>query len=171
MKIFKCHFSIDFCLPEQGFILSVLAADNYAKACKDNKIDVVNGFFFRPLDARTRLEVLNSPFSSSSATKRLRLYLKDAPFDSSAFTAHGFRAGCAITLLLNCSPDEVQSHCRWASDRVFAHYTKLDKISRLEVSAVGLREGVSGSHKNLEADSAAAFYRRLNSVSSPSRAF
>ena len=92
--------------------------------------------------------------------------------DATFLTAHGFRAGCAITLLLlDCSPEEVKAHCRWASERVFSHYTKLEKVSRLEDSAAVLREGVVAGPGPSRADSAAAFYDMLNSGCDQERAF
>ena len=42
---------------------------------------------------------MNSPFSSSAAEARLKLYLKEMGADDGE-TLHGFRAGCAITLAL-----------------------------------------------------------------------
>ena len=159
-------------IPEDPDLCPVRAVDAYVRHCKEHDVDVVNGFLFRPLDARLHDKVLAAPFSSSAATKRLRLYLRDAPFDSSALTAHGFRAGCAITLLLlDCSPDDVKTHCRWASDRVFSHYTKLGKVTRLETSAAVLRDGVSSVDGPSLADSAAEFYTLLNSGRQQSRAF
>ena len=159
-------------IPEDPDLCPVRAVDTYVRHCKESGVDVVNGFLFRPLDARSRGKVLATPFSSSAATKRLRFYLRNAPFDSSALTAHGFRAGCAITLLLlDCSPEDVKTHCRWASDRVFSHYTKLGKVTRLETSAAVLRDGVSSASGTSLADSAAAFYTRLNSGRQQSHAF
>ena len=159
-------------VPEDPDLCPVRAVDVYVGHCKDAGIDVINGYLFRPLDSRSRQVVMASPFSSSSATKRLRLYLRNASFDASSFTAHGFRAGCAITLLLlDCSPDDVKTHCRWASDRVFSHYTKIGKVSRLETSAAVLRDGVSATGGSAPADAAAEFFTLLNSGQQQSRAF
>ena len=159
-------------IPEEPDLCPVRAVDAYVRFCRENGLDVVNGYLFRPLEPRARRSVLSTPFSSSSATKRLRLYLRDAPFDSSSLTAHGFRAGCAITLLLlDCSPEDVKTHCRWASDRVFSHYTKLGKVSQLETSAAALRQGVSSEGGQSAADAKAEFYSLLNSGQQQSPAF
>lgn len=158
-------------VPEELALCPVRAVEEYVDLCKLNGIDVVNDFLFRPLKMSPSGPAPATPFSSSNATKRLRLYLKNAPFDSSTFTAHGFRAGCAITLLLlDCSPEAVKSHCRWASDRVFSHYTKVEKVSRLEGTAAALRDGVSPAGVR-SADDVAEFYSALNSDPLRSRAF
>ena len=159
-------------IPEDPELCPVQAVDAYVRHCNENSVDVINGFLFRPVDARAHGKVLQAPFSSSAATKRLRFYLRDAPFDSSALTAHGFRAGCAITLLLlDCSPEDVKTHCRWASDRVFSHYTKLGKVTRLETSAAVLRDGVSSTGGLPLADAMGEFYTFLNSGRRQSPAF
>ena len=75
-------------------------------------------------------------------------------------------------LLLGASPDEVKGHCRWASDRVFRHYTKLHKVSRLSGSAALLRDGISSDDSGTSlADDAALFYQSMNSGQMQSRAF
>ena len=164
-------------IPEEVDLCPVRAVDSYVSQCRDNGLDLLDGHLFRPLDASSRSFAVDTPFNSSAATRRLRLHLRHAPFDTSSFTAHGFRAGCAITLLLlDCSPDDVKAHCRWASDRVFSHYTKLHKVSRLETSAETLRRGVvsspsPSSSSPCDADAAAAFYARLNDSVSVHRAF
>ena len=161
-------------IPEDADLCPVTAIDNYVSQCRSNGLDLLDGHLFRPLDVSTRSFAVDAPFSSSSATRRLRLHLKNAPFDASSFTAHGFRAGCAITLLLlDCSPDDVKAHCRWASDHVFSHYTKLQKVSTLETSAAALRRGVvsPSTSSPSEADVAAAFYSRLNESQDVRRAF
>ena len=87
------------------------------------------------------------------------MYLPDGDF-----TAHGARAGCAITLLmLGASRENVMEHCRWATEQVCRPYTRLEKVKRLDSSARLLREGVSVSGGISEADSAAFLYDLLNS--------
>ena len=71
-------------------------------------------------------------------------------------SAHGSRAGCAITLLmLGASKDAVMEHCRWATEEVYRHYTKLEKVRRLDASARLLQSGVSVCQGVSDADSAA----------------
>ena len=78
-------------------------------------------------------------------------------------TAHGSRAGCAITLLmLGATKETVMEHCRWASARVCGHYAKLERVRRLDSSARLLQSGVSSSSGVSDADSAACLYELLN---------
>ena len=100
----------------------VAAFDRYTAACFDAGINLRDGYLFPPTFSPLHNTVRNAPFSSSAATKRLRLYLPDEDI-----TAHGSRAGAAITLLmLGASKEAVMEHCRWATDEVFRHYTKLN---------------------------------------------
>ena len=154
-------------IPEEPDLCPVSALDEYVFSCKSHGIDVLSSYLFRPLEPRRRSSLLSSPFTSSNATKRLRTYMKNGPYDVSSLTAHGLRAGCAITLLLlDCSPDEVKAHCRWASDRVFRHYTRLERVTGLESSANALRKGLSD-----HGEAKAAFYNALNNGSGFSPAF
>ena len=62
---------------------------------------------------------------------RLREYLPDVDL-----TAHGSRAGAAITLLmLGASREQTMGHCHWVLAEVFRHYTKLERVHRLDLSA------------------------------------
>jgi hypothetical protein len=102
-------------VPEEPLLCLVRALDTYVVLvfCKANGVDVVSSFLFRPTNSPRHDSVSCSVFTSYNATKRLRAYLsvKTLP-DASSFTAHGSRAGCAITLLLlGASPDDVMGHC------------------------------------------------------------
>ena len=65
--------------------------------------------------------------------------------------------------MLGASKDAVMKHCRWASAEVCRHYTKLERVRRLDSSArvlqtsVSVLGGVSGS------DTAALLYELLDS--------
>ena len=62
----------------------------------------------------------------------------------SRLTAHSSRAGAAITLLmLGASREQTMDHCRWALAEVFCHYTKLERIRQLDLSAHVLQSGVT----------------------------
>ena len=81
-------------------------------------------------------------------------------------TAHGSRAGCAITLsMLGATQEAVMEHCRWATARVCKHYTKLEQVRRLDDSARLLQRAVVPAASGVppEADSAAVLYELLNS--------
>ena len=64
------------------------------------------------------------------------------------------------------------AHCRWATERVCHHYTKLDSIRRLDDSARLLQQGVAAvSGFPSDSDSAATLYELLNSGLAQSPAF
>lgn len=161
-------------VPEEPLLCPVRALDAYVDLCRMNGVDVVNTFLFRPTKPPRHDSISSKAFSSCNATKRLRVYLSEEVLpDASSFTAHGSRAGCAITLLLlGATSDDVKGHCRWASDRVFKHYTDLHRVSRLTGSAALLRDGVTTDSTGASlADDAAAFYASLDSGIGQSRAF
>ena len=136
----------------------VAAFDRYVSACKSAGIDLRGGYLFPPTASPHHSSIRNAPFSSTAATKRLRLYLQDEDV-----TAHGSRAGAAITLLmLGASKEAVMEHCRWASAEVFRHYTKLERVRRLDSSARVLQSGVGVSGGVSDCDSAAHLYELLN---------
>ena len=119
------------------------------------------GYLFPPNLSPLHTSVRNAPFSSDAATERLRLYL---PVES--LTAHGSRAGCAITLsMLGATREAVMEHCRWATAKVCRHYAKLEKVRRLDVSARLLRRAVVSDSSDTppDADSAGFLYELLNS--------
>ena len=145
-------------VPEEPFLCPVAAFDRFVAACSAAGLDLRSGYLFRPLCRPLGMSARDVPFSSNAATRRLRFYLPD-----SDLTAHGSRAGCAITLLmLGASPEYVKDHCRWPADRVFKHYTQLDRVRRLDESARVLQSAVRLSDGVSDADSAAYLYQLLN---------
>ena len=146
-------------VPEEPSLCPVNAFDRYVDACKRASVDLLGGYLFPPTSPPHHRSIRNAPLSSSAATKRLRVYIPGEDF-----TAHGARAGCAITLLmLGASSEAVMEHCRWATEQVFRHYTKLEKVKRLDSSARLLQSGVTLSGGVSDADSAAYLYDLLNS--------
>ena len=146
-------------VPEEPSLCPVAAFDRYVGACQVAGVDLLGGYLFPPTGGPSHCGIRNAPLVSAAATKRLRAYLPGEDF-----TAHGARAGCAVTLLmLGASRDSVMEHCRWATERVCLHYTRLEKVKRLETSAGLLREGVSAAGGVSDADSAATLYSILNS--------
>lgn len=151
-------------VPECPELCPVAAFDSYVSACASGGLDLKLGYLFPPTLPPHHTSIRNAPFSSAAATKRLRIYLPDEDL-----SAHGSRAGCAITLsMLGASHEAVLAHCRWATDRICRHYTKLDRIRRLDDSSRLLQRGVatpSGSSSDLpsDADAVALLYGLLNS--------
>ena len=141
----------------------VAAFDRYVSACRahqatDPGFSLRNGYLFPPMTP-DHTSIRNVPFSSTAANKRLSHYLPGEDL-----TVHGARGGCAITLfMLGASSDAVREHCRWASEEVCRHYTKLDRVRRLDSSARLLQAGVSVAGGVSETDSAAHLYELLNS--------
>ena len=146
-------------VPEEPDLCPVAAFDRYVTACKEAHVDLKSGYLFPPLSPPRLLSIRNAPLSSTAATKRLRTYLPD-----SELTAHGARAGCAITLLmLGATNETVMEHCRWATATVARHYTKLERVRRLDASARVLQSGVVRSDGVSDSDSAALLYELLDS--------
>ena len=144
---------------EEPALCPVLAFDRYVAACRVAGLDLRRGYLFPPTASPKHLSVRDAPFSAAAATKRLRVYLPEEEL-----TAHGARSGCAITLLmLGASVESVQEHCKWASAEICRHYTKLERVRRLDSSARLLQTGVSVEGGVSDADSAAVLYELLNS--------
>ena len=67
--------------------------------------------------------------------------------------------------MLGATAESVKEHCRWATDKVFKHYTQLDRVRRLDESARVLQSAVRVSDGVSDADSAAHLYTLLNECS------
>jgi hypothetical protein len=159
-------------LPDDALMCPVRALGAYVTVCKDNGVGVLKNFLFRPTSLPRHDRVSNGPFRSTDATRRLRHYLP-VELLPSAFTAHGARAGVALTLLaLGCSSEDARNHCRWASERVFRHYTRLSNVAGLKTTAQLLRDGFTpGASGVAPVDGAAVFFDALNSGLGQSHAF
>ena len=146
-------------VPSEPSLCPVSAFDRYVSACKRESVDLTKGYLFPPTASPLHRSIRDAPLMSKVTTKRLRVYLPD-----NNFTAHGARAGCAITLfMLGATKENVMEHCRWATEQICRHYTRIEKVKRLDSSAGILRAGVSVSGGISEADSAAFLYDILNS--------
>lgn len=89
-------------------------------------IDLTKGYLFRPTTPNNCVQ--DSPFSSSAAAARLKVYVKEMK-DDIGETLHGFRSGCAITLALTgVDLSEVMEHIDWARRHTALHYLKLAKV-------------------------------------------
>ena len=97
-------------------------------------------------------------------TTHLRLLVKEIMFSRMEISSHGSRASAAITLLmLGASKEAIMEHCRWATAEVCRHYTKLERVRRLDLSACVLQTGVGVPGGVSDSDSAAHLYELLNS--------
>ena len=147
-------------ISEDPLVCPVRAFDEYVSLCQMHGINLKSGFLFPPLRLPRRDGIRNAAFCSRNATKRIRFYISEDVLPN--VSAHGVRAGCATTLLLlGASKDEVMDHCRWASERVCKQYHQLEKVSRIQGSALRLKDGFLDDSDN-SADSVAVFYNSLN---------
>ena len=159
-------------VPEEPSMDPVSALIAYVDLCKQNSCDVVHGFLFRPTFGGDHRIIRNRPFTSQAANERLAFYCKSLGLPSD-LRVHGHRAGCALTLrLLGVSKEEVMGHCRWSSERVFEHYTKVDRINRIKGSVLALKSSfVRDGAGTCKADAATAFYASMDAGEGFSRAF
>ena len=136
----------------------VAAFDRYVSECATAGVCLRDGYLFPPTLSLHHQSIRSAPLSSTVATKRLREYLPDEDL-----TAHGSRAGAAITLLLlGASRERTMEHCHWASVEVFRHYPRLERVRRLDSSARVLQSGVAVAGGVSESDSAAHLCVLLN---------
>ena len=71
---------------------------------------------------------MDSPFGSSTAEARLKVYLNEMGADDGE-TLHGFRAGCAITLALTGADiAEIMDHVGWTRRHTAHYYLQLAKV-------------------------------------------
>ena len=139
-------------------ICPVAGIETYVAICSELAIDLSKGYLFRPTSPQG--DVLDKPFSSSTAQQRLKLYLKEAKIDEGE-TLHSLRSGCAITLALSGAPlADVMSHVGWKDGQTALYYMKLAEV---------LRQGASSrllSSENVEPSSSCTQYTSLDSLKS-----
>ena len=144
---------------DEPSLCPVAAFDRYIAACQEAGLDLRLGYLFPPTSLPSHNSIRNVPLTSAAANNRLKVYLPGL-----GLTAHGSRGGCAITLsMLGASPEAVKEHCRWATDEVLRHYTRIERVRKLDVSAHVLQKAVAVCDGVSEADSAAYLYELLNS--------
>jgi len=135
----------------------VKAIYEYAKSCLDNGIVLGKGYFFPPTDPYSHKRIQNKPLDSSASAHRLKLYLPN-----SGLTVHSARSGITITLLLmGASKEDVAAHCKWASDRMVQHYSRLRNVMKLSKTVKLLKEGVVSNTED-DCDAAVAEKRFFN---------
>jgi hypothetical protein len=89
-------------------------------------IDLTRGYLFR--QTTPDLGIRDSPFSSSAAEARLKVYLQEMNVDEGE-TLHGFRSGCAITLALSGAElSEIMDHVGWSRRHTALYYMQLAKV-------------------------------------------
>ena len=92
----------------QSVICPVKGVEQYVEVARELGVDLTKGYLFRPTTSNNGVQ--DSPFSSSAADARLKVYLKQMKADDGE-TLHGFRSGCAITLALTGADlSEIMEH-------------------------------------------------------------
>ena len=111
---------------QQKAICPIAAIEQYVDIARQLGIDLSSGFLFRPTTPDKGIQ--NSPFSSSAAEARLKVYLKDMGAHDGE-TLHGFRSGCAITLALTGADlSEIMDHVGWNRRHTALYYLQLGKV-------------------------------------------
>ena len=104
----------------QTTICPVHGIERYMLVAQQLKLDLTQGYLFRPTTPQGA--VIEASFSFSSAEARLKVYLQQMGCDSEE-TLHGFRAGCAITLALSGAElSEIMDHVGWSRRQTALYY-------------------------------------------------
>ena len=94
---------------------------SYINFCETNKIVSSGDFLFRPTNP-SQSGLVSTPFTSSAANARLKLYLKTLKIWEGE-TPHSTRSGCALTLSwLGIDDKRIKLHVGWKSDTMMQHY-------------------------------------------------
>ena len=110
----------------QTKICPVQGIEHYVAVAQQLRIDLTRGCLFRPTTPQGGK--LDAPFSSTAAEARLKGHLREMGSDDGE-TLHGFRAGCAITLVLSGAElSEIMDHVGWTRRHTTLHYLQLAKV-------------------------------------------
>ena len=110
----------------QEVICPIRGMETYMDIARQLGIDLTRGYLFRP--TTPDLGIRDSPFSSSAAEARLKVYLQEMNVDEGE-TLHGFRSGCAITLVLSGAElSEIMDHVSWSRRQTALYYMQLAKV-------------------------------------------
>jgi integrase len=127
-------------------IFPIRGIEKYMDVARQMKVDLTRGYLFRPTTSKGGIQ--DSPFTSSAAEARLKLYLGQMGSDEGE-TLHGFRAGCAITLALTGADlPEIMQHVGWARRHTALHYMQLAKVLHPEGASARLASGNAGNVVN-----------------------
>lgn len=152
----RCN-ELEIC-PVKGLI-------DYVNFCKLSGVDLTRGYLFRIVSESG--SVLNNPVSYSAIYQRLRHYLTLlGMYDGE--TPHSFRAGCAITIALTDSAENVESvmnHIGWFSQESANYYSRKNSLLDSDIVASKLASSVDMSD-NVENE-----FRNKGDYSSLKRAF
>ena len=126
----------------------------YVEVARELGVDLTKGYLFRPTTSNNGVQ--DSPFSSSAADARLKVYLKQMKADDGE-TLHGFRSGCAITLALTGADlSETMEHVGWARRHTALYYLQLAKVLK--------HDGPSGRFATPSAENVVAPWQDVNQL-------
>ena len=135
-------------------ICPVKGIEQYVELARELGVDLTKGYLFRPTTSNNGVQ--DSPFSSSAADARLKVYLKQMKADDGE-TLHGFRSGCAITLALTGADlSEIMEHVGWARRHTALYYLQLAKVLN--------HDGASGCLAAFSAEKVVAPWQDVNQL-------
>ena len=106
----------------------VKAIELYIPFSSAISLDLLSGFFFRPLNSLGKIQ--NKQLANSTLQSRIRSYLEEANIYNGE-TFHSFRAGLAITLALSGSQlADIMEHVGWRRPPMASHYLKVAQVLR-----------------------------------------
>lgn len=113
----------------QVVICPIKGIEGYLAVARQLQIHLTKGYLFRPTNPEGG--TVDSPFSSSTAEARLKLYLNEMGADDGE-TLHGFRSGSAIMLALTGADiSEIMEHVGWARRHSSLYYLQLASFKSL----------------------------------------
>ena len=138
----------------QSVICPVKGVEQYVEVARELGVDLTKGYLFRPTTSNNGVQ--DSPFSSSAADARLKVYLKQMKADDGE-TLHGFRSGCALTLALTGADlSEIMEHVGWARRHTALYYLQLAKVLK--------HDGPSGRLATPSAENVVAPWQDVNQL-------
>ncbi|CAH3151426.1 unnamed protein product, partial [Porites lobata] len=138
----------------QSVICPVKGVEQYVEVARELGVDLTKGYLFRPTTSNNGVQ--DSPFSSSAADARLKVYLKQMKADDGE-TLHGFHSGCAITLALTGADlSEIMEHVGWARRHTALYYLQLAKVLK--------HDGPSGRLATPSAENVVAAWQDVNQL-------
>lgn len=147
-------------------ICAVAAIERYISTSRSLRIDLSEGFLFRPTSKSGG--IINTPVSSESMGNRLNLYLKQAGIHEGE-TAHSFRSGSAITLALTgANLADIMTHVGWGREHTAHYYMQLAKVIQFDSVSSRLAEAVDSHHTTAELTQ---LYKDLNRLKDFATAF
>ena len=140
----KSHvFIVKRCKDET--VCPVLGLHTYVRGCRNMGVDLANGFLFRVVLENGR--VISQNVTYSVMYERLIQYLTLLGIYEGE-TPHSFRAGCAVTLALSGSVDNIgqmMNHVGWYGEESAEYYSRLPALVESDYVAGRLADSLGQS--------------------------